>query len=168
MVDEPSALVIDSVIAEPQQLAGENDGRITIYAKGGTPLLVYQINSLLPQYSNVFTNLAPGKYKPFVNDANGCGPIESDSVVIDRLTYLSTPHATGFEVMPNPATTNIVVRSLERPLSQIEIFNAAGKRVYSQKLSRGEREVTIEVAQFAKGLYLVAADKLGQQRVVIK
>lgn len=47
------------------------DGSITINAAGGTLPYTYTIDGINYQSSNVFTNLAPGRYPTVIKDANG-------------------------------------------------------------------------------------------------
>jgi hypothetical protein len=63
---------------------GESTGSITITATGGTGVLTYTLNPGAIQTNNtgVFTGLGEGTYTVNVDDAVGCGPITSSSMII--------------------------------------------------------------------------------------
>ncbi len=73
-ITQPEILLIDSVnFKDVTGCAGDSDGEISIYAKGGTGNLSFSIDSgITLQASNNFTNLSAGKYYPYVVDENGC------------------------------------------------------------------------------------------------
>ncbi|TMM29899.1 T9SS type B sorting domain-containing protein [Polaribacter aestuariivivens] len=59
---------------------GENNGTITINAKGGTGNLIYSINQVKYVNENVFTNLSAGLYDVIVQDENGCFIMETVTI----------------------------------------------------------------------------------------
>ena len=69
---------------------GEDNGRLEVFATGGTGIILYAISPNLDQYfeDNVFENLAPGEYDVIVHDELGCYEtfdfeiIESPAVLI--------------------------------------------------------------------------------------
>lgn len=84
-LSEPAALVIGSETSTDISCAGANDGSIMITATGGTAPYTY---TLAPggtiNNSGVFNSLSADTYTVSVNDANGCGPVTSSSLVISE------------------------------------------------------------------------------------
>lgn len=72
VVNEPSALVIDSLTATAETSAGANDGTATIVVSGGTPGYTYLWDDPGAQTTATATGLSPGFYSCTVTDANGC------------------------------------------------------------------------------------------------
>ena len=99
-ITEPDPIDIGSVTHTDITCNGDNDGSIIITASGGTPPLTYQLVPGGPD-DGIFEGLGPGKYVVDVNDANSCGPVESDTIeiieplpiTIDRLVI--TPSVEG-------------------------------------------------------------------------
>ncbi len=78
---EPPLLVIENITGIDEKCIDSNDGKITIYAIGGSNPLSYSIDGVNYDFNPAVTGLSPGKYKPFVRDYNGC-IAEGDSVSI--------------------------------------------------------------------------------------
>jgi gliding motility-associated-like protein len=66
---------------------GQNDGTITITASGGASGFIYSSDQLRYDTNNSFTNLSPGTYSIYVQDASGC--FEVLTVVINEPAELS-------------------------------------------------------------------------------
>jgi gliding motility-associated-like protein len=73
-ITEPPMLSIDSFQVEDVVCYGDNSGKISIGASGGTPLLQYAITPLGGVQNNPgeFTDLYAGVYTVTVTDANSC------------------------------------------------------------------------------------------------
>jgi gliding motility-associated-like protein len=85
VVNEPTALVIDSVVTTAATCAGPgNNGTITVYASGGNGIYQYTTNPPIYQASNLFT-LAPATYTITVQDALGC--------TVTAVTTITSPPA---------------------------------------------------------------------------
>jgi len=59
---------------------GENDGSITINATGGTGDFIYSLDQVRYDTNNILTNLSPGVYSIYVQDANGCFEVLSITI----------------------------------------------------------------------------------------
>ncbi len=67
------APVLDSLNVFDESCDGINDGKIEVFASGGSPPLLYSIDSgSTAQISSVFNSVAPGNYAVAVGDLNGC------------------------------------------------------------------------------------------------
>jgi len=77
----------------------------------------------------------------------------------------------GFSVLPNPVSQNLSL-NFETFLDKttIQIYNILGKQVYNRTLSSVKKSSSIDVSQFAKGVYLVRviSDKVAHTRRFIK
>ncbi len=99
VLTQPTKVVIDSVVKEDVSgCYGNANGKITIYAHGGSGSMYYSIDrgqnySLL----NEFTNLDVGTYFPYVHDQNGC-PDSAEAVQITQPTQLEIAYVTKHDV----------------------------------------------------------------------
>lgn len=84
---------------------------------------------------------------------------------LSRLTKdLSLP-TSDFAVSPNPATDQITIKSKDKPIKSIVIFDSTGKMVYSEEnLNTANKQVSIST--FAKGLYLVSVNDEVSQKLL--
>ncbi|MBK7389115.1 MAG: T9SS type A sorting domain-containing protein [Bacteroidetes bacterium] len=80
---------------------GNSSGSVTINATGGIPPLVYSINGVTFQTSNVFLGMLPGNYTISVKDANGCINVLPATIlnspgptmtVVPTTTYCNSPN----------------------------------------------------------------------------
>jgi hypothetical protein len=60
---------------------------------------------------------------------------------------------TEISIYPNPASTFFTIKNPTDKASQLEIFDATGRIVYSGILRKGSS--TVEIENWAKGLYLI-------------
>ena len=81
-ITQPDVLEIVSIDSADASSQGAADGSIVVEVQGGTKPYSYNLNEGAPQTDSAFTDLAQGKYKFFVQDANNCGPLETDSITI--------------------------------------------------------------------------------------
>lgn len=102
IVNQPSALIVDSLPTSAATCNGGADGQIRAYASGGTPPYLYRVGNDPYQTSNTFP-ATPGVYYVTVQDANGCTKIDTATVALNNnLTYtahsLSSPICEGSSV----------------------------------------------------------------------
>ncbi len=77
-VNEPAPLTILTEVVTPISCAGASDGIIQINASGGTVPLSYTLNpGAVSNGTGLFNGLSPGIYTISVDDAQGCGPVNS-------------------------------------------------------------------------------------------
>ncbi|RKE98354.1 PKD domain-containing protein [Ichthyenterobacterium magnum] len=86
-ITEPDELVFDQVIFDPETIScfGANDGNISITISGGTEPYAYSWTRDNVPFSNDedLINLGPGNYQVTVTDANNCGPITQNFLIIE-------------------------------------------------------------------------------------
>ena len=82
----PAPLVIDSIVATAPTCPGFSNGRLTVFARGGTPPYRY-IWANQPQNDtllfNVYPGLRAGNYALTIVDANNCTPVTATATVND-------------------------------------------------------------------------------------
>ncbi len=72
---------------------------------------------------------------------------------------------TAFSVSPNPATTNITIKSQADPIKSIEIFNVLGQQVINQSYDDGLTK-NLDISQLNAGMYLVKVNKNTVTRLI--
>ncbi|MCP4176674.1 MAG: PKD domain-containing protein [bacterium] len=77
IIYEPTQILINNVNVQDISCIGENDGRIIIFASGGTAPYEYNVNAEPYQSTRTIENLSPGDYTPYVRDNNGCDTTSS-------------------------------------------------------------------------------------------
>ena len=91
-VTQPAPLSLTAV-PKPVACLGPNTGGITASATGGTGTITYQVATLPPQVSNVFSGMAIGTYTVVGTDANGCTGLVS--VAVSKVTPLKIQASTA-------------------------------------------------------------------------
>ncbi|HLG33332.1 MAG TPA: T9SS type A sorting domain-containing protein, partial [Bacteroidia bacterium] len=74
------------------------------------------------------------------------------------ITYIITGNneqvsSSGIKVFPNPAGNQLAVISWQLAISEIEIFDAFGRQVFSQRLTTNDKQKAIDVSGFVRGVY---------------
>ena len=124
ITDDNACAHIDSVeILEPEILEitdesktdiitcfGDATGTITITASGGTGTLTYTLNPGAIQTNNtgLFTGLITGNYTVDIDDANNCGPITSNSIIINEPSQINIEETSINHVLCNGANTGSI------------------------------------------------------------
>lgn len=88
VVTQPANPLVSSYVVEPVKCFGENNGKITISASGGTGVIKYAITPNLDQFvdSGTFDRLTAGTYKVIVQDILGCNNVYD--IVVNEPTML--------------------------------------------------------------------------------
>lgn len=72
----------------------------------------------------------------------------SDNIISNALDYIS--------LSPNPAKSEFTVYDLRFTISEIEIYNMMGEKVFSQKPPvNNQKQITINISDFSPGIYFV-------------
>lgn len=96
-----------------------------------------------------------GKFTPFTSE--NC-----------NLLDIEATNTTLFSLTPNPARNIINIEGNELNNSEVRIFSQSGREVYNSVLTQNNQ---IDIANLARGLYLVSVSKEGQntiQKLVIQ
>ena len=84
-------------------------------------------------------------------DANGCSGSASVSVTVTDCNGLATIENVSIHVYPNPASNQVTIESNEVSMDAIELYDFAGKLVYSQN-SIGQSK-NIDLSALSTGIY---------------
>lgn len=69
---------------------GDQDGKITAHATGGTPPFEYSRNASIWQADSIFTSLSPGGYIIFVRDQNNCQAYDTAVITQPPSLYIGS------------------------------------------------------------------------------
>ncbi len=121
-------------------------------------------NAIASQYVATQT----GVYSLQITDSNGCHALSNGTqIVVTGIQELST--VAGFELYPNPAKDllTIIWKSAAITEKQVEVVDLSGRVVYMTKANASTgSNLTIDISQYAKGIYLVKAG--GRWRKFVK
>jgi hypothetical protein len=70
-------------------------------------------------------------------------------------------------IFPNPASNNITIENESGEISRIDIVNALGQQVYSQRYQNSTR-ISVDVAELPQGIYLVTVTNSENKIVVTR
>ncbi|RZK92220.1 MAG: T9SS type A sorting domain-containing protein, partial [Hymenobacter sp.] len=94
-----------------------------------------------------------GSYTVVVTSAAGCASLPSASQAV-VLAAVGATAASGLQVYPNPAHLSAEVRlPAALRVDRIELVNALGQVVYQRTLATSTRQITLDLAGLAAGVY---------------
>ncbi len=147
-ITNPESIKIDSVNALNISCFGMADGKITIFASGGTPPYLYSVNGGTTYFPNggIFENLPSGIYNVAVMDDKACQQ-DGGSYTILEPTPLTITSETRLNILCNGANDG-----------QISITASGGTSPYSYSINGG---LSYEInggtfADLSPGTYQVA------------
>ncbi len=73
---------------------------------------------------------------------------------------------TNFSMYPNPTKTSVTITSKNEAITQIEIFNVLGQRVYSEN-SSNNTSTTLDVSNLNSGMYMVQINGNTTKRLIV-
>ncbi|MFC2152309.1 T9SS type A sorting domain-containing protein [Bacteroidota bacterium] len=85
---------------------GDNSGTITITTSGGTGVHTYTLNpgAIQTNSTGIFTGIQAGTYTVDVDDENNCGPVTSNSIIINEPTAINIEETTVNDISCNGLT----------------------------------------------------------------
>ena len=148
---------VDVTLTDPTAISGTADvssDTITVNASGGTPPLTYSLDGVNFQSADQFPDVPNGTYTVTVQDANGC-TYTIENVIVDFVGTQNLATEWGLVVMPNPSTGLFLVQMSQAPGTdlQADIYDAAGRQVYSQSWSGALVSREIDLSNFPQGVY---------------
>jgi len=164
VVGQPDTLTIQLISSSDITL--EADGSIVVAAVGGTSPYTYtlQPDGLVQGFGTyVFGIGDSGEYVVEVNDLQNCGPVATDTIIIEDHSADAIEDFSDLQVkvFPNPATGMI---TLEMPYdaveASLEVLSLTGKVIISRQVhsSGGVIRETIDVSDMSKGMYMLRVD----------
>jgi len=123
----------------------------------GAASYMWSSNAALVQYGNPLVTIvqASGAYTVTGTDANGCTGTANFILNVDECTGINEIGAVqgNIGIYPNPGTGIFNVWSSSQPITTVELFDLAGKQVYSQKVNQNNAE--LNVSSLPAGIYSV-------------
>jgi hypothetical protein len=172
---QPEALKIawDTAIRATTKVPTWN-GKIIVVAGGGTSPYSYTLSTAQVNDSGIFVNLSPSKYKVVITDANGCGPISTDSLEIVDASSVPVVNQGKLSIFPNPATKYIMVRfeGIVKADFILELISSNGALVFKQVVEKEiikQGDYRIDLEGIARGVYILKINgSLTREKVVIQ
>lgn len=169
-ISQPEVFEITAIDSVDVSEYGADDGSITISLAGGTQPYEYVLNEGTPQALGAFTGLSAGKYKLVMQDANDCGPLETDSITIEEPpSGLKDIGIDLVRVYPNPVS-DLVNLEFTRDSQEdvtVTILDAYGRIILSKVITpvNGLVNERIDMSEVESGLYFV---RIGAENEVLK
>jgi hypothetical protein len=131
-----------------------NGGSIVWYQNGVV------INTNLP----TITPSTAGSYQAQITNSNGCtGWTNVYNYAVNGLNDVASNAA--IKIYPNPAKDMAVIHINSTQLGEeLKVTDANGRVVYKQKMT--DKEIILQVKDYAKGLYLISIGNAKQKFVV--
>ena len=146
--------------------SGNADGSILVDAGAGVPPFTYIWNDTLTTSENLLDNLSAGSYNVLVVDSKGCTDNESFNISTLVGTTELKQVVSDMMLYPNPAqnTTTLHVRFVQPASAVIEVYNAFGQCVLTEKLPQSaELNHPLNLQNLATGIYFVRLTANGAQ-----
>lgn len=107
-----------------------------------------------------FATSVPGIYFVVVTFANGCS--SQSSVYNHYVVGIDSKEALSYNVYPNPATTQLTIKSNSNELKKIKIYDNAGRTVYEHEPTPNS-EITIQIDHLLEGMYWLELESENQK-----
>lgn len=113
-------------------------------------------NIIIGATNQSYTSAGNGSYKVIIN-LNGC----TDTSACVNINLNSIEESKGelaFQIYPNPISDMLIIEFSDNIKSKtVDIYNAYGKKIYSEK-SRNRKAIHMDMKAFASGFYFVEVD----------
>lgn len=156
---EPPAIIISSIISTDVSHMGGNDGSISINAEGGHPLLQYSIdNGTTWQMNPDFTGLVAGNYIVVVKDYHNCRLFYLNNPVIITefpLSIGSLSETEAFSIYPNPATSKILLTSLNVSYQYSVCISTISGQLLVQNVYFNQNKIEMDISTLYSGIYIL-------------
>ncbi len=146
---------------------GARDGKITIHVAGGVEPYRYLISgTTVPQLDSVFNNLAAGEYTVIVNDANNCGPIESDTIELKEPTSGVKNYwdESNISYYPNPADDKVTIEinNLKKNSVDLKVVTSMGSLLINEKIEipNNKNAIELKIGHLSQGVYFILIDNI--------
>lgn len=124
----------------------------TLSSYGENAYQWFRNDTLIPNATSyMYVATQPGEYEVQITDSNGCTALSSSvATAVQDLT-----NNTGFEIYPNPASTNSIQLRITAECvgCDIQIIDAIGRIVYESEVTGSTQ--FIDISKLAKGTYLI-------------
>lgn len=150
------------------------DGSIALVITGGSEPYKYAWNT--SETTAVISGLKSGNYCATVTDKNNCSEIVCSTVraTSEVVSAKDILDVTEFKLFPNPATDQATLQLIfSQPTDfQVNILSVVGQTLWTRRFTHA-KEITesFDVAQYAKGLYLIEVktkDALRVEKMIVR
>lgn len=91
-----------------------------------------------------------------VSSASGCSDTFCDSVNVIGVGMDEYDLSSGISIGPNPAKNKLTVSSMQLTIDQLDIFDIAGRNVFSRQAAAGnQRQVILDISHLNSGIYFL-------------
>lgn len=91
------------------------------------------------------------------------GPTDSYNFTVSLPTSEQEIEKAEFNIYPNPTQSELRINNAELRIENIEIYNALGERVFSQKPeTKSQEQIVIDVSRLVIGMYVVELKSEGK------
>ena len=104
-VNAPLPLMVDSALLMSPSCVGGDNGQIIVFVSGGTPNYNFVWSDPSGPNGPVFNGVSPGFHQVSIMDANGCGPLVFDTILVDPPFIEATFSAIDSVSCANTGTT---------------------------------------------------------------
>ncbi|MFN0213762.1 MAG: hypothetical protein ACKVT2_05860 [Saprospiraceae bacterium] len=160
-LNNPTTWILDPVVTMSN--AGQSNGSVSITPQGGCPPYHFEWNT--GETTAEIQDLDAGMYCVTVSDCLGCS--ESYCAIVEEVSSLSgLPSLMHSSIFPNPVGEKLVLElHLKNPQElQLEILDAWGRSMCSQKCNGKDIHLEWEVPFLAAGFYWLRIE--GAQTIV--
>jgi len=147
------------------------NGSAWIHVSGGTAPFTYKWQG--GQTTDSISGQCPGSYCCKVTDANGCKDSICVTVTVTGIDNV-TANSAEIKVYPNPNNGKFAVSitNYELPITNLEVYNMLGEKVYSQ-FNIQQPAFSIDMSNQPNGVYMYriisdTGDLLGQGKLIIQ
>jgi len=162
----PRTAVVATVNNSPTATVNQTGNTLTVQESGLSYQWVDCNNSnapILGENGQSFNVTVNGNYAVEVTE-NGCVTTSScTNVTVTNVESISTKNE--FSIYPNPVADEHVSIHSTQGVEQVRIYDAIGKIVYFQNFSN-EKQLTISLQNFEKGIYFIQVNKTIQKLIV--
>jgi type IX secretion system substrate protein len=79
-------------------------------------------------------------------------------------TFSQTRIVNDITLFPNPATNQFTIYDLRFTISNIEVYNMLGEKIFSEPVTRNQQPVTVNVSALTPGIYFAVIDT-GKEKI---
>jgi PKD repeat protein len=87
-------------------------------------------------------------------DGNGCSNSATSIILVDGCLSLNENTQSSIQIFPNPSTGILTINSEDMPISNLTVFDYAGRKV-AEQLGVSTTSLTLDLTKMADGMYTI-------------